>query len=52
MPIGDQFLFIIDPGRKVEAVGDIDLGGQPDLRFRNATTGLVLIGYLDGSGGP
>ena len=40
VPIGDQFLFNIDPSWKVEAVADFNPDGQPDLLFRNMVSGL------------
>jgi hypothetical protein len=41
-PIGDQFLFSIDPAWKVEAVTDLDRNGRPDLVFRNTGSGLAF----------
>jgi len=40
--IGDQFLFTIDPVWKVEGVADLNADGQPDLLFRNMTSGLAF----------
>jgi hypothetical protein len=48
---GSQFLFGIDPIWKVEQVGDMNGDGQPDLLFRNMSSGLAFAWYTQFSGG-
>ncbi|MGE0358426.1 MAG: choice-of-anchor D domain-containing protein [Burkholderiales bacterium] len=41
-------IFGIDPVWEVVQVADWNADGKPDLLFRNASTGLVFVWYLDG----
>jgi len=41
-------IYSIDPVWEVVQLADWNADGKPDLLFRNATTGLVFVWYLDG----
>ena len=42
-------IFGIDPVWEIVQVADWNADGKPDLLFRNASTGLVFVWYLDGT---
>ena len=42
-------IFSIDPSWEVAQVADWNNDGQADLVFRNATTGVVFVWYLNGT---
>ena len=41
-------IYSIDPVWEVVQLADWNIDGKPDLLFRNASTGLVFVWYLNG----
>lgn len=45
---GDTFVFGIDPVWQVAQIGDWNADGKPDVVFRNKSTGIVFVWYMNG----